>query len=679
MIRTGCGRRELLVSLVFLIFLTPFTVHAMSGTSPFPASGLADEEKLLMEDVPSVYGASRYEQKVTAAPSSVTIITASEIKKYGYRTLADILKSVRGFFTTYDRNYDYVGVRGFGRPGDYNTRVLLLVDGYRINDGIYEQAPIGTDFPIDVDLIDRVEIIRGPSSSIYGTDAFFGVINVITKRGRDLKGAEISGEAASFDTYKARAGYGERFSNGIETIVSGSYSSSAGQNLFFKEFDRPATNNGIARNCDGSEFYSFFSKTTFQDFAMEGAYISREKGIPTASFGTVFDDPRNKTIDERGFIDLKYEHNFENQLDLMARSFYGHYDYDGRYIYDSGNGPALRDLILEKDFGRNDWTGAEVQVTKKLFEKHKLLVGAEFREDFRSGQGSYDVDPYSLLFNKETDSYNYAFYIQDEFQILKNLILNAGIRYDTFKTFGDTTNPRLALIYHPFEKTVLKAIYGEAFRAPNAYELYYQDGGLTQKASNDLRPETIKTYELVWEQFLTDHLSLSTSGYYYTIKDLISLELDPTDNLMVFENMEKVEAKGLELELDGKWPRGFESRISYCLQEARDEETGSILTNSPKHMAKLNLIFPIIEDQLFLGADIQYLSSRKTLKANDADDALVANLTLLSQHLLKGLELSAGIYNLFDEKYGDPGSEEHVENLIYQDGINFRLKATYSF
>ena len=116
------------------------------------------------------------------APSSVTVITADEIQKYGYRTLGDILRSVRGFYITSDRNYDYVGVRGFARLGDWNSRVLLLVDGHRTNDHIFGQAMIGSEFLVDVDLIERVEIIRGPSSSLYGAGAFFAAINVITRK-----------------------------------------------------------------------------------------------------------------------------------------------------------------------------------------------------------------------------------------------------------------------------------------------------------------------------------------------------------------------------------------------------------------------------------------------------------------------------------------------------------------
>jgi len=179
-----------------------------------------------------VITASKYQQSSQSAPSLVTVVTADEIRKYGYRTLADILRSVGGFYVTYDRNYSYVGVRGFNRPGDYNTRILLLVNGHRMNDSIYELAYVGTEFPLDVDLIDRVEVIRGPSSSLYGTNAFFAVINVLIKSGAQVNGAELSTELGSFDSYKGRVSYGKQFQR-FQVLLSGSYYSSSGQNLFF--------------------------------------------------------------------------------------------------------------------------------------------------------------------------------------------------------------------------------------------------------------------------------------------------------------------------------------------------------------------------------------------------------------------------------------------------------------
>jgi iron complex outermembrane receptor protein len=127
-----------------------------------------------------VYSASMYLQSDREAPSSVTVMTADQIRQFGYRTLADVLRSVRGFDVTYDRNYAYVGVRGFSRPGAYNDDVLLLIDGHRLNDNVYNSAQIGTAFPLDIDLISRIEVVREPSSSLCGTSAFLAAINVIT-------------------------------------------------------------------------------------------------------------------------------------------------------------------------------------------------------------------------------------------------------------------------------------------------------------------------------------------------------------------------------------------------------------------------------------------------------------------------------------------------------------------
>ena len=193
--------------------------------SPQPPSELSNLtlEQLAELPIDSVYGASSYNQKVTEAPSSITIVTSNQIQRYGYRTLADILRSVRGFYVTNDRNYSFLGVRGFSRPGDYNARVLLLVDGHRLNDNIFGGALIGTEFPLDVELIERVEIIRGPSSSLYGTSAFFAVINVITKPRRRRRTAwKRTGSFGSFDTRKGRLTYGRRSDRGVEMLVSAS-------------------------------------------------------------------------------------------------------------------------------------------------------------------------------------------------------------------------------------------------------------------------------------------------------------------------------------------------------------------------------------------------------------------------------------------------------------------------
>jgi outer membrane receptor for ferrienterochelin and colicins len=193
--------------ILFVLSLFCWLAGAHSQTNPPVVAATTNFMQLSLEQlldvrVDSVYGASKYQQRLSEAPSSVSIVTEDDIKKYGYQTLADVLRSVRGLYVSYDRNYSYLGMRGFSRPGDYNGRVLLLINGHRVNDNIYDSAFLGNEFPLDLDLIDRVEVIRGPSSSIYGNNALFGVINIITKQGRDFDSAEVSGEAGSFDSYQ---------------------------------------------------------------------------------------------------------------------------------------------------------------------------------------------------------------------------------------------------------------------------------------------------------------------------------------------------------------------------------------------------------------------------------------------------------------------------------------------
>ncbi len=669
---------SLTLSLISLFALPSFCLGQLNLPDASSGSIKPANEMALFSEIPSVYSASKFDQKVTEAPASISIVTASDIKMYGYRSLSDIIQSVPGFFTTYDRNYAYIGVRGFGRPGDYNSRVLLLVDGARLNDSVYNTAPIGTDFPVDVDLIERVEFIRGPGSSLYGANAFFAVINVITKRGRDLKGIELASEAGSFDTYKGRASYGNKFQNGLEMLVSGSYYTSGGQNLFFREYNSPATNYGIARNCDGDHSYNFFSKLSYYDFSMEGGYQSREKGIPTGVFDTVFNDPRTLTVDEKAFWDLEYDHKFENQLGVMARLLYGHYRYTGDYLYNAALPGYPIDPVLNKDLGVSESMGGEFQITKTLFDQHKLIIGADYYDNFVEAQKTYDEVPFKMYLNDKRSSTDWGVYLQDEYHIIRNLILNAGVRYDEYSTFGGTINPRSALIYNPFEKTTFKLIYGSAFRPPNDYELYYNDG-TSIKNNLNLKPETITTYELLWEQYIGKYLRTSTSVYYNEIEDLINYRTDPIDGLSEPFNSKGANAKGIELELEGKFPRDVQGRISYDLQRAEDTATGKTLTNSPEHQVKLNVRVPLIPEQLFLGTEFIFMSSRKTLAGNETDNAFVTNLTLFAPNVTKRLKISASVYNLFNQKFGEPAGIDFKQDIIQQDGIAFRLQCIYSF
>jgi iron complex outermembrane receptor protein len=676
---SGCRAAQRALILVLLCLLPLLATTRALAQKKDETPNLLDMslEDLMALDIDSVYGASGFKQKVTEAPASVTIITSEEIQRYGYRTLADILRNVRGFYVSSDRNYSYLGVRGYGLPGDYNSRITLLVDGHRLNDNIFDAALIGTEFPIDVDSIDRVEVIRGPNSSLYIASAFLGVINVITKRGRDLQKVSVAGSAASYGTYQGRVSYGNQFKNGLELFLSGSFYDSHGQDeLFFPQFNNPATNNGIAMNADDDESRQLLANLSWGHFTLRGVFGSRDKGIPTAPFGTVFNVTGTHTIDARGYLDLQYDRKLGGGWSLTNRLYYDQYNNDGTYIYDySASGGPSR--VMNKNFAHGKWWGDEVALSKQVFARQRLTFGSEFRDNFQQDQGNYDLQPFVQYFTSYRTSSIFSVYAQDEIRLRKNLVLNVGLRYDHYSTFGGTTNPRAALIYNPWEKSTFKLLYGQSFRAPNFFELYYAAPG--NEPNPSLRPETVKTMEVVWEQYFANHFRMTMSGFYYPIRGLIGEQVDLATGNAFFANAGSLDLRGVDFELGRKLSGGLEGTVSYSFQDVRSPNTPTPLTNSPKHLVQASLSVPLFNQRVFASMDLQYVSRRATLTGQYTGGYVVPNFTLFSRKILKGWELSASLYNAFNQKYADPAGNGLEEDAIVQDGRNFRIKIGYKF
>jgi outer membrane receptor for ferrienterochelin and colicins len=633
-----------------------------------------DLSKLNLEDLMNitVYTASKRVQNSSDAPSSVTVITADEIQKYGYRSLADILESVRGFYVTYDRDYSFVGVRGFGRLGDSNNPLLVLIDGHRINDNVFGEPYLGTEFLLDVDMIERVEIIRGPSSSLYGADAFFAVINVITRKPPQLKGAELSFAGASYDTFQGRASYGARFHD-LDLALSGTFFNSQGPTLFFPEFNNPTTNNGITRNTDYEDFQHIIGTVSFRGFTMQGLFSARDKGVPTGYFGSLFNDPRTKNIDRHQYLDVSYRHSIGDNWDIALRTSYDHATLRAPLAFATGLPDNSTTLDTYSFLG--EWWDSEIQLSRTLFDKHKVTFGTEIIDNFKQNQTnaidldrSLDVDPRSSVI--------WALYAQDEFTIVPKLILSAGVRYDHYTQFGGTTNPRLGLIYHVAEPTTLKLLYGAAFRAPEPFETNPDFGGFDNNLL--LRPETIRNVEGVVEQSLGERFTLTGDVFRSWIDNLITVQSNSADGNATYLNSQRAKSTGVEFEFSGRLAGGFQGRASYSYTVA-DQPPPGTLANSPRHLGKLNLSVPVVRHRLFASLDAQYTSSIQSLAGNTISGFGVFNATLLGHAFGKHLDVSAGVYNLLDKNYFNPGRPEDPEDAIQQDGRTFRIKLTTHF
>jgi len=658
------------------ILLLFASAAALLSTTSIVAEGTKDLADDSLEELANitVSTASLHVQKATEAPSSVSVITRDEIQKFGYRTLADILRSVRGFDITYDHGFSYAGVRGINRPETYNSRVLLLIDGHRINNNLYEQAMLGTEFPLDVDLIERVEVVRGPSSSLYGTSAFFAVINVITRKAEQLDKWELSFEPASFGTYKGRVSYGGEY-RGMNMLLSSSFYDSRGQTLFYPEFNTAATDNGISRNSDYDTYQHFLATVSFRGFTLQGVYSDRNKGMPTGAFATLFNDPRTRTFDSERYLDLSYQRPMGMGWNVAVRTSVGRHIYDGIYTYGPAN-PGGADL-LNYDFARGTWWSGELKLQQSL-ERNNLTFGTEFQDNLQQDQGNYNINPFlAYIASRPPSSGISAVYGQDEFAITGKLSLSAGVRYDHYYTFGGTTNPRLGLIYHPFSKTAFKLLYGSAFRAPSAYEKYYYGLGQFQ-ANLHLQPETIKSYEIVLEQGLGRRFHLTGDLFRNQVNDLI-IQRPNSSGLLVFGNAGGSHINGVEAEIDARFSGGLQGRASYSYTDNQNPQARQNLTNSPHSLAKLNLIVPLLQRRVFAGLEGQFNDRATTLQGKTTGSFQVFNVTLLGHAMGNHLDLSASAYNLFDKKYFDPAPVGFTQDQIQQDGRSFRAQIAIKF
>lgn len=618
----------------------------------------------------NITGASKYEQKQSEVAAAVTVITRSDIRAYGWRTLSEILTSLPGVFSTYDNTYNYVGVRGFNILGDFNTRILVSINGNRINDATYDQGPMGRDFPLDVDLIERIEFIPGPGSAVYGQNAMLGVVNIITRKGSNVNGIEVSGSYQTAEVMpQERATLGKTFDNGVDALISVSGVQARGENLFFDYGD--AGISGVARHMDGENVKQVFARAEKGPVSFDFIYGNRKKDDPTAIY---FSDPLvsgQYLKDRRLNSQLQYNDNFiNNTLNVLGRLFIGKYDYDSPLVYE-----GQKTLSTGPSF----WHGAELRFVSSAIASHKLMAGVEYQNNTHIKQTfEYLENPADNLIVRSS-VVRTGVYLQDEWRITDTLSSTLGVRYDYNNWIGNRLSPRGALIWQATPKTSFKAIYGRAHRSPNSYERDYGDG-VSQIANPGLRGETIDAAELVADYFPEPNLNLRASIYAWDVYNIIALGFNPFLEASQYQQThDKVKARGIELYFDKTWDWGARLRSSFGIQDA--SQKGSHIPNSPQLLGKLNVLVPIpLMTGLKAGYELQYFGERKTLNGPNTDSYFLSNLNLMSDiRWVRGLEASLAIYNLFNEHYLHPVSDSSWHNSLMQPGRTVRFRLEYRF
>jgi len=617
--------------------------------------------------------ASRKKQSMTEAPAFTHVITREQILRYGYRTVGEALSSLIGLYSSTDLVYGYTGVRGFARAGDYNTRILVLFDGQRMNDPLYDFGALDESLPIDIDGVERIEVAKGPGSALWGSNALLAVVNVVPQRGADVDGMESGLEYASYDRFKGYAKGGKEFAGGIDSAAMYSRVTGDGD----EEISIQAL--GLAEGQDhGASSQGYFT-VSYKGLKLNFLAGNREKRDPTGANYVIFNSPYEGTWqdDTRFHTQLSYEHDVfpERDGNVIARFYHSVYNRRADYEYDSLALYPDVDPYVNHDSGESQWWGGELQFSGKLHPRLGLTSGFEYHDIYKAK--FKNVDQYAVHLDEDLDWRILAGYAQAEIEAFSFLQVILGGRVDDYSNLAAKWSPRMALVLTPREGTAVKALFGQAFRAPNGYERAYDNGGLLGRTlggrrgppsarrlsilgNPDLDPETITTWEVIWDQALAGNMRLVTSLYQYEIEDIIS-PIDVSAGVLQYQNLGTVESRGAELMLQMHLNNGIMGHVGFSALRAEDADTGSRIENSPRYLGNLAVSVPLFGNRLVASTELQAVGGRKTLGAGEVSPSFNTNLILLYRPF-KWADATFGIYNLADEDQRVPSALQHLNN-----------------
>jgi outer membrane receptor protein involved in Fe transport len=664
-IHTGKGARG--PKVLFTCLLVWSNVGLCAGETEAPPQPI-DLTALPFETLVNteVFSASKLAKQVSESHTAVSIVTAEDIRTHGYQTLADVIGGMRGLFTTYDRRYQYISGRGNGAAGNFTGRLMVLLDGLSVQDNLYNQAYVGHDGLVDLELVERVEYIPGPGSVAHGNNALLGVINVITKKGADLNATQVATEWMSRGGKKQRITHGQRLANGADVLLSVSRMGSDGQPaLYFPYFDAVGQSHGVARNLDAEHGTRLLGKFAFEGLSLQAAWATRDKLVPYVP--SEHDQRFNlfrQLKDTSGFVSARYDATLSAQLKSSTQVYTASYENGGMFEYE-GSQPKAQ-YLKSRIGGR--WWGLDQTFVSNAWAGHTLVWGGGYRRDDKQ-QYSWDLYTADRTFSYvDPDAYDYTtrllnLFVADDYALSDQVRLNAGLRYDR-ATIDDCSvapcrthampvqwSPRLAVAFTPTAHTSWKFSYSRSFRLPTANDMPILGRDRLHQVARVNLTEAVVLHDLTPLTRLTGSLySFGVSGEYL----VDALTGRPDYNA-------RARTSGAEVQVDTETAQLVRLRASLAWQLARDH-TGAQQVNSPHTLAKLLASVPVADSRFRIGLETLWVGTRLTSPLRDARNVAVAparrlggyglvNLTVSSQAKWHGWALSAGVKNLFNRRY----------------------------
>jgi iron complex outermembrane receptor protein len=688
--------------------LAPIILLALAlpvGRVVAAAVELSEDEKAMLqlygaEEMVSIATGTR--QPLRRAPSVASVITAADIKAMGATDIDEVLETVPGLHVARD-NIGFAPIYTFrGIHSTFNQQVLVLVNGIPITN-VYAGNRSTAWGGMPVQAIARIEVVRGPGSAVYGADASAGVINIITKTKDDMNGTEIGGRIGSFDTYDGWGLHGGEWAgfdvaamveyhktNGPDSIVDADLQTFFDNVLGTRASLAPGPVSLTRDNLDARLDLSR-GHWRWRGGLQHRGNLGMGAGLAQAL------DPHSRNESDRWNTDLTY-HNpeFAEHWDVQAQASYFHTSIvntrDNRLLPPGTvlpigadgniNGVSPLGLVTFPQGFIGNPSGFENHARVNLsgvytgFEDHQIRLGTGYNYSalWAKEKKNFGINPFTgvpipfsgslalvnvtgtpAVYIGKPDRQNYFFYVQDEWKFARDWQLTGGVRYDYYSDFGDTVNPRAALVWDLRYDLTAKLMYGSAFRAPSFQEMHAVNNPVTL-GNPSLAPETLDTVEVAFDYRPRDNLRLGWNVFHYWWNDIIRFVADPGGGSFTAQNTGRQEGTGTELEAEWKATDSLKLIGNYSFQKSMDEALDHDAGNAPHHQVYLRANWEFLPDWQFV-PQAKWILDRDRAEGDDRPeigDYTWVDLTLRRTRLADHFEVAFSVRNLFDVDAREP-------------------------
>lgn len=641
---------------------------------------------LPIEELVQVSIATGKKQSLAKAPAITSVITAEDIEAAGAADIDEVLEMVPGLHVARSSTYNSIyAIRGIYSAN--NPQVLVLINGIPINN-LYSGSHGVAWGGMPVNGIARVEIIRGPGSALFGSDAFAGVINIITKNKSDIKGTEVGARIGSFNTRDSWLLHGDSYHDvdiavmiehhktdgarhRIEQDAQTSLDNSYGTHASYA----PGTVNLAKNNLD------LRTELSYHGWKLRAGYQKREQGLG-AGFAEAL-DPEGEVSDDRVSVDLTYrDPALTKNWDVSTQISYLHGESTGNIMIlppGTFNNSYPQGMLYNSN-GAERHINADITGFYTGWTNHSIRLGlgytyaSLYKYQEQSNYDNLTGRPYneavSLVDVSGTEHAsltprkreNWHTFIQDVYTFAPDWEFTAGLRYDYYSDFNSAINPRFALVWQTWNNLTTKLLYGQAFRSPSLVELYAQNDPAALGNPN-LKPEVIHTVELGADYYLNDRMNFSLNLYSYRWRNAIQFVSQGGGRSMA-QNIGTQRGHGFELE--GRWQVSDTLKlIGNYSQQYSENVAGYESGYAPSHEVYLRTDW-LFRPQWSLAAQLNWIADRERTAEDpreNLENYTIADLTLRYKSK-KRWSAALGVHNLFNVDAREPSSSPTREGVI---------------